>query len=59
MINFAVAEPRQIGAAFKNAGLDELPENHEVISSVGMAQALKRAGYRGLTDINGFVKAVR
>lgn len=59
MINFAVAEPRQIETAFKNAGLDELPENAGVISSVGMAHALKRAGYQGLTDINGFIKAVR
>jgi hypothetical protein len=59
MISFATAEPQDIETAFKFAGLDEVARYAHIESSIGMAGALKREGYRGLTSDRGFIKPVR
>jgi hypothetical protein len=59
MIKFALAEPQQIGAAFKFAGLDENPRYQHMESSIEMARALKAEGYVGLKIDDGFVQAVK
>jgi hypothetical protein len=58
-VNFAIAEPDQVAAAFKYAGLDEYPKYRHIISSIDMVKALKAEGYRAISDDRNFVRAIK